>query len=564
MNDDVPSRPQRRRDRAVWAAVVILLALALVILGSSEFTDWYCIAPPPPFTGTPPILQAPLVRNGDQASIGESWIAKKDGILRMYLAGDPFSLGYANARLTQHYMQEQEENLLNTVNRFVPSPLRRWLLKKYIYWMNRDLPEFVSPDYRLEIYGLSRGYADPFPEIAPLFHRLLNYHAAHDISHAVMDNPLVDCTSFAAWGGMTANGHLLVGRNLDFSPGKYFDEHKIVIQVKPDRGLGFLSVSWGGMAGVVSGINEARIAVTINAAQSSWKRRTATPVSLVMREVMQQADTLEKAVEIIKKSRVFVSDCYLVADGKTGTAVVVEKTPGKCGVRQADDQYLVCANHFLSPELKDDAANLKYMAEGTTVVRYDRMKELVSKSSGKLTPRRAAEILRDREVPGGQRAGYGNAAAINSLIATHSVVIDVTQGIIWVSRHPHQLGAYVPFGLDEFEKPKGAEIIPPDPMLANGSYERYVKSEAFVSRARELLKADRLEAAWQQAQSASELNPDWYQPWLLLGKIAWRQGRAQDAQKYLEAAGGHYPAYLSERREIQEMLVPLSGQAVSR
>lgn len=550
----------RKTRRTLKGFLIALLAIALLITGLSWFIDWYCLARPPTVSGSFRILNAPLISEGDRVYLGKSWLSKKEGIIRVYLTDDPFNLGCANARLTQKYMKQQEEDLLATVHSFVPSEIKLWLLKKYVFWLNRDLPAYIPREYQLEIYGLSRGYRDPFPEIAPVYHRLLNYHAAHDISHEVMDNPLVGCTSFAAWGPMTADGHLIVGRNLDFSPGKLFDLNKIVIRVKPRQGLEFISVAWAGMSGAVSGINEARIAVTVNAAQSSQKRRTGTPVSLVMRQVLQYAKTLEEAIEIIKNSQVFVSDCYLVACGKTSTAVIVEKTPGSCAVRWAEADYIISANHFLSGELKNDPGNLGYMATGTTVDRYCRMTELVQKSRGKLTPEMAATILRDRQVPGTANPGYGNHAAINSLIATHSVIIDVTAGIIWVSQYPHQLGAYEPFGLGEFESPAGAKIIPPDPMLESGAYERYVTSKERLSQAEGLLKANRLEAAWKSAQEARDLNPNYYHPWFVLGKIALGQGKFQEVQKYLKEAQRHYPAYAGERQEIQRMLAELTSR----
>jgi len=559
MTEKAYQRP-RRAKKLLKVTAAAFIGVLVLILGFSWFTAWYCTAREPVLFGTPPILKEGLVKDGEHAVIGKSWIAKKDGILRMYLEGDPFTLGYCNAQLTQDYMQQQEESLYNTVRQFVPSPVKLWLLIQYVYWMNRNLPDYVPSDYQMEIYGLSRGYVDPFGGIASLYHRILNYHAAHDISHVVMDSPLLGCTSFAAWGQKTADGHLLVGRNFDFNPGRWFDENKIVIRVKPDRGLGFISVAWSGMAGAVSGINDARIAVTINGAQSAPPRTTGTPVSLVMREVLQNAQTLEEAVEIIKRSQVFVSDLYLVACGKTSRAVVVEKTPTKCAVRQASGNSLVCSNHFLTQELERDPDNLKYVAEGTTVDRYRRMAELVEKSDGRLAPEVAVMILRDREVPGGNKIAYGNEAAINPLIATHSVIIDVTAGVIWVSQAPHQLGAFVPFGLANFENPPNVKLIPQDKMLENGSYERCLSSEKHRSMAQELLKAGDFDGAWREALAACDLNPGYYRPRLLLGKIAARQGKTQEAQEYLGKAQRLYPAFAHERQEIQEMLAQLAGR----
>ena len=222
---------------------------------------------------------------------------------------------------------------------------------------------------------------------------------------------------------------------------------------------------------------------------------------------------------------------------------------------------IISANHFLSRELKNDPVNLAYMAAGTTVDRYRRMTELVQKSRGKLTPEMAAAILRDRQVPGVANPGYGNHAAINSLIATHSVIIDVTAGIIWVAQYPHQLGAYVPFGLDEFESPAGAKIIPPDPMLADGAYDRYMTAKGRLSKAEELLKADRLDLAQKFAQEAKDLNPDYYLPWFVLGKIALGREKFQEAREYLQEAQRHYPAYADERQEIQRLLAELAKRS---
>jgi len=553
--------PSRKGVKLRRLLLILALAGSVLVLGFSWFTEWYCTARPPSLTAEPAILKATLKKEGKRTSLGESWMAKENGLICLNVAGDPFTLGYANACLTQQYMQKQEESLYLTVRQFVPSPVKFWLLTRYVYWMNRRLPEFIRPDYQMEILGLSRGYEDPYPGTAPLYHRILNYHAAHDISHAVIDSPLLGCTSFAAWGSMTASGHLLLGRNFDFNPGRWFDENKVVIRVKPDRGLGFISVAWSGMAGAVSGINEARLAVTINAARSAPPQSVGTPVSLLMREVLQYAHTIGEAVEIIRRRQVFVSDLYLVADGKTNQAVVVEKTPTRCVVWRPAGEYLISANHFLTDDLKNDPDNLKYLNEGSSLDRYARMEALVRQQAGRLTPETTAAILRDRLVPGGKNAGYGNEAALNALIATHAVIIDATQGVIWVSQTPHQLGGFIPFDLEGFHQPRTATAIGPDPMLANGAYGRFLAAQGHLQRARDLLKSKNWEAARAAAQEAGKLNPDFYLSWLLLGKIALGQGNRAEAREYLQKAQECYPAFPRERQEVARLLAELAEHA---
>ena len=74
------------------------------------------------------------------------------------------------------------------------------------------------------------------------------------------------------------------------------------------------------MMGVVSGINEARIAVSINAGHSDDATTIGTPVALVARDIMQYDSTLEEAIERIRESKMFVNESFLLADGKTGSA----------------------------------------------------------------------------------------------------------------------------------------------------------------------------------------------------------------------------------------------------
>ena len=122
------------------------------------------------------------------------------------------------------------------------------------------------------------------------------------------------------------------------------------------------------------------------------------------------------------------------------------------------------------------------MRQGTSVARYNRMSELVQSHHGALEPNIAVH-LRDRDIPQLGKAVMGNDASINPFIATHSVVIDATAGVIWVSCSPHQLGRFIPFSIKNFEQPEGAVPIAEDVALVNGDYEHFLKSEELLSQA---------------------------------------------------------------------------------
>ena len=85
---------------------------------------------------------------------------------------------------------------------------------------------------------------------------------------------------------------MIIGRNFDFYVGDKFAEDKIVAFFNPAKGYKFMTVTWGGFIGAVSGMNEKGITVTINAAKSSLPTGSATPVSLVTREILQYAKNI--------------------------------------------------------------------------------------------------------------------------------------------------------------------------------------------------------------------------------------------------------------------------------
>jgi hypothetical protein len=466
--------------RLGWAC----LALVFLLFVTDRLIDWICLPSPPNFQekNLPELVTAP----DGQLYCGKSWMTRRDGIWQMYLEGDPFLIGYTCARLTNGVMKDFEDDFIGVMKEKIPSAVLRRLLREYIVIRMRHLPDFVAEENKLEILGISRGFTDHHPEIGPIYDRLLDYHAAHDVSHFILDLlpssvAWNGCTAFAAWGAQTANGHLLAGRNFDFDGGEDFDKDKIVIFFKPEKGYGFLSVAWPGMMGVVSGMNEKHLYVTINAGSSRDNRDVGTPSCFVARQVLQYASSIDEAVSMIGQSQMFVSDSFLIADGKTGKAVVVEKSPRRMGVRQASGNWLVCANHYFTPVLAQDPKNLSYMKNSSTLNRQRRMEELVAAAAGRMSVFNAAKMLRDRGGDQENAGGGFDPKAINPLIATHSVIGDVTEGILWVSQGPHQLGAYVPFGVERFGEPTGQPLIPADPFLLDGRYKQYLQKSAPVT-----------------------------------------------------------------------------------
>ena len=145
----------------------------------------------------------------------------------------------------------------------------------------------------------------------------------------------------------TLDGKLLLGRNFDFYAGDDFAKNKLISFIKPDNGIPFMMVGWPGMLGTVSGMNYNGLTVTINAGKSDIPLVAKTPISLLAREILQYASTLEEAVTIAKKREVFVSEAIMVGSAIDNKAILIEVAPKNFGVYEVvNSDRLICANHF--------------------------------------------------------------------------------------------------------------------------------------------------------------------------------------------------------------------------
>lgn len=549
-----PPRPRRRRR----LRVLLVGAGAALALGAA-FVAWVLLtafAEPPPLDGRPAVLDAALTV--DDATglrrLGPCWFLPREGASLLYLEGDPYTLGYANAALTADRLEAQERALVETVHTHFDNPLAFWGMAFLVLLNNRSLPEHVRPAELLEIRGLADGSpGDPYPEYGSRFHRILNYHAAHDISHWVWDKPVLGCTAFAAAGQATADGTLLVGRNFDWEAGEHFDRNKVIAVVRPDEGHGFLSVAWPGMAGAVTGLNDAGVWCSVNGAHSERMGTIGRPVSLVVRDVLQHAGDLDEAVRIVRESDVFVADAFLLAGG--GRAVVVEKAPGLSAVRELDaDGLLRLANHFETDAFADDAGNTEQRRVGTSESRQGRLDELLRQHAGGLDPARAVAILRDRAGPDGAPRSLGHRATINPMIATHAVVAEPEAGIAWVSRGPHQLGPFEAWRLADFDAAgppePAAAAIPADPALADGSLARLRDARAHLDEAVALLDQGEAAAALEFLASADELVPGHPRILMLRAGALAELGRDAEADHARRAALAAEPPFVEHRERL--------------
>jgi len=425
------------------------LVLLILLVGFLIYFIAAIYQPLPEITDHSAEKQALQVVSPDFRRVGTNWLRKSEsGLWEMYVEGNGFERGVANGKLTKELADWQETVFINQIKELVPSEKYLDFLKYFVGYFNRKMPEHISKEYLDEIYGVSMSASDKFDKMAPKYYRLLNYHSAHDIGHALQDkNMVVGCTSFGVWNNRTEDGKLLVGRNFDFFAGDDFARNKIVCFTNPSKGYKFMYVTWAGFTGVVSGMNNQGLTVTINASKSDIPKSAATPISLLAKEILQYSKTISEAYEIAQKRQTFVSESILIGSSLDKSAAIIEKTPTKTNLYSESGEELICSNHYRSTLFENDYVNNKNMVESSSLYRKFRIEQLLSRTT-KFTPELAAKVLRDQNGLNDRAIGLTNEKGINQLIAHHSIIFKPEDRLVWVSTTPYQLGKYVCYNLN--------------------------------------------------------------------------------------------------------------------
>ena len=486
----------------------------------------------------------------------------ESGLWELFVKGDAFQRGEAIGKLSSDLLHYQEKVFVDQIREIVPSDSYLKFLRFFIVLFNRHLGENVLEEYRDEIYGISLSCTHEYDFIGTPYERQLNYHSAHDLGHAMQDYMLVGCSSFATWGTQSADSSLLIGRNFDFYVGDAFAENKQVAFYVPEQGYRFASVGWPGMIGVLSGMNETGLTVTINAAKSAVPTGSATPISILTREILQYAATIDEAFAIAKKRETFVSESILIGSAKDGKAAIIEKSPEKTVLFTGKEaNRLICTNHYQSEEFSKDERNMENIRTSDSPYRFARLTELINEDLP-IDVSKAASILRDHKGLQNTDLGLANEMAINQFIAHHSVIFQPEKRLMWVSTSPWQCGKYVAYDLNKIFKDtidwqheiySSDLTIPEDKFIDTPEFQHLLTYKKLTPLLlKKIRKKEQIEESVLKTYQAS--NPSLYYVYEVIGDYYEAMQQPQQAIAYWQQALKKSIPKLQEKERIQQKI----------
>jgi len=489
----------------------------------------------------------------------------KYGQWELVASGNSLELGNSIGELSKELIVKQEDLFFDKVHTMVPSKFKQYLLRKFLIWYAREMYLNVTEEYKAEIFGISKYGSTNNDLFGSNYQKTLFLHSAHDIGHAFQDLALVGCSSFAVWGKNTPDGNLLIARNFDFYAGDAFSEDKLISFIQPEKGYNYMAVSWAGMIGVMSGMNEKGLTLTINAGKSDIPLAAKTPISLVTREIVQYAATIEEAIAIAKKREVFVSESIMVGSAIDNRAILIEMSPDNFGVFEVENSSkLICSNHFQSEVYKDDENNIKAIEESHSQYRFNRMEELLAETE-KITPEKAVSILRNKNGLKDLEIGYGNEKALNQLLAHHGIVFQPSEKRVWVSSNPYQLGEFVAFQLDSVFTNSSQKtstlslsdlLIEKDPFVNSEAFKDYEKYRV-ERRIIETKIEEKTNISSEELQEFIAFNPNFWEVYYLVGNYYYEKGFYKAALLQFETAKTKEITTIPDQQKIEKYILTI-------
>jgi hypothetical protein len=443
---------------------------------------------------------APVVLTYNSASL--EW---SGGIAVLRAAGDAHAIGAAHGRLLAALVPPVVRAMRPSIEGSVTDDglLGGLTHNMRLAWQWRFVDDGLTDADRRLVAGMTRGAAASGVDVG--YDDLLRDQAVVDVGVPSRATGEVEqhrlAHSLTVIGTQAqAPARVWVGRTFSLSGLDDGGDSAVPVVeiIKPDGKLAYASVGWPGHAGVVTGINSQGIAVFVDPARTGDVRatRSARPVALLARSVLEDCKTLDEAVKLIEATPTLGAAVIVIVDGSTGKWLIVERTPSKA-IAEKSPKQPAFGDVLTTNALAQDPENDRARRMLASVMRIDRAARLVKAPLPDVAA--MAAVLRDRRGTDDADRPPGHRAVIDDGRSSHVAIIDPASMELWVA-DPRDGGRMRAFDLRHELRAEGDRASPP----ADIAPEPAEAAQPYLAAARAELRAARIALDRGNSQRAAE------------------------------------------------------------
>ncbi|MFN8672445.1 MAG: C45 family autoproteolytic acyltransferase/hydrolase [Candidatus Sericytochromatia bacterium] len=375
-------------------------------------------------------------------------LVKKNNFYCINVEGSPYDIGFQKGTLLKPYFNDSvydffSNYIINTLkksSKIRPSVLAV-IIDKVLKTKVSKFTNRVPEDIKNEIKGFCEAlnidyhkYLDTF--VLPETIGYLIYHFTNEnyaLKTHLSGAELLGCTSIVAKSRATENAEIYHARNLDtFGLGKW-EKFPLISYIKPNNAFKYVSISTIGFnTGVITGVNEKKITYALHKNYTSDYIEDNLPILALGELIMKYADSIEKAIDIIKSSKANGGWSVVLSDGKTRDSCVVEISGDEVEIRRNHDDILICTNSYLSPNLHELETIVNPIFNISSNIRYQRAEQLTEKYFMQLNAEKLSIILSDRyDTTAEEEKIYGYTISQNNTVS--SVIFRPEKNSFWIA-----------------------------------------------------------------------------------------------------------------------------------
>lgn len=352
------------------------------------------------------------------------------------------------SRLWKHLTNPKGKSLvgrafLATFNRHI-APMLKYRLIRQIPDFARERLQGMADEAGLsveELYGLV-----VLPDFGPVLQAIQSQFFPGRFVE--FQPPSFGCSSYFVGGE-----NFYFGRNLDFPGIGYWDRFPVIQKFAPNGGLKYLGFTSAGIpfAGI-SGVNEAQVAVALHQHYTNRYSWDGELPFFIGEKVLRQARNIDEAIEVIAGCKVASAWAFLIADGKSQEAAVIEALPDRRGVRRwkVSDNPLAHSNYLVSEECRSCETSASARMTWDNYYRRETLMKRLSRIGDGFTPAIGVRLLGD-----GWDPFWNEEKILNRVVSQNynikSMLLNLSQMRVWMAENdapPVHLGSYREFDLN--------------------------------------------------------------------------------------------------------------------
>lgn len=307
-----------------------------------------------------------LVTKDGVTYFGKNRKVVENGIKKVYLEGSPFEIGYAHGILLQDEIRQKLDRIISGTldDMFF---IKRFFAKRYFMKSSRELEQHIPEEFLEELHGIAEGSGIEYWKIA----------LWTNMGTIVVNQ---GCSGFSF---KDIEGKIITGRQLDLSNAEWY-QNMVLLIVKPEKGHGFFTMTQPGVIDMETGMNEKGLTLSQDYLRSiSQDNFNIMPISVLTRQIVQYAQTLEEAEALISKQEELPVRLLLISTPES--ASVFEMANKEYEKVPMEDGYVAVSNH---------ARVLQASADEDTLYRLERTERYLKARVGGLKLPHAINLMR--------------------------------------------------------------------------------------------------------------------------------------------------------------------------